>query len=92
MLWVRGCDVPRANASRRRIGPDQVLVVEVSVLRATNLRSLPLRRGARASISGRPASRPDIPRIVLPSLPAARLPRPGTVPRARPPTWRPGAR
>src|SRR3954463_1601486 len=27
MLGYVGCDVPRANASRRRIGPDQVLEV-----------------------------------------------------------------
>jgi len=92
MLRVRGCDVPRANASRRRIGPDQVLVVVVSVLRATNLRPLPIRHDDRASISERPAFRLDRPRTVLPSWASARSPQSGTPPRARPPTWRPGAR
>jgi len=92
MLRVRGCDVPRANASRRRIGPDQVLVVVVSVLRATNLRPLPLRRDARASISERSAFRLEKLRTVLPSWASIRSPQPGTPPIARPPTWRPGAR
>jgi len=64
----------------------------VSVLRATNLRPLPLRRDARASISERPAFRPDRLRTVHRSLASARLPPPGTPPRARPPTWRPVAR